>query len=104
MFEELMEYRRIKANESTAYRAIRLESLQSYPNSFGSSFEEQKQKKKLGFEQYIEKLIPKISLWVLFMSISLLGFVVFIDKELLDVGIEGKSSKCMFSPIIKGMV
>ncbi|MEO1435774.1 MAG: GNAT family N-acetyltransferase, partial [Bacteroidota bacterium] len=47
-------YRRLAPSDSKAYRAIRLESLQTYPNSFGSSYTDQVQKDKLAFERYIE--------------------------------------------------
>lgn len=52
-------YRKINPNEAKLYRKIRLECLKNYPNRFGSSYEQQKQKPKLGFENYIEKSHPE---------------------------------------------
>ncbi|MEM1220251.1 MAG: GNAT family N-acetyltransferase, partial [Bacteroidota bacterium] len=36
-------------------RVLRLESLRAYPNSFGSTYQEQKQRNKLAFENYVEQ-------------------------------------------------
>lgn len=54
-----VEYRKLKPHESKDYRYLRLESLEKYPNSFGSKYEEQKQKEKLAFENYIETSNPE---------------------------------------------
>lgn len=47
-------YRKLLPKESRLYRAIRLESLKLFPDSFGSVYEEQVQKEKLSFEKNIE--------------------------------------------------
>lgn len=52
---EDIEYRKLIPTESKKYRLLRLESLQKYPNNFGSKFEEQKLKSKLAFEKFIEE-------------------------------------------------
>ncbi|MEM6736706.1 MAG: GNAT family protein [Bacteroidota bacterium] len=56
---EKIEYRKLKSNESKKYRFLRLESLKKYPNSFGSKYEEQKQREKLSFENFIENSNPE---------------------------------------------
>lgn len=48
-------YRKLKPNETGLYRLLRLESLKEYPDNFGSDYEAQKSKPKLGFEAYIEQ-------------------------------------------------
>jgi len=53
-YKENIEYRKLESNESKKYRFLRLESLEKYPNSFGSKYVEQKQREKLTFENYIE--------------------------------------------------
>lgn len=53
-----IDYRKLKPNESKYYRFLRLESLEKYPNSFGSKHEDEKQKGKLAFENYIETSDP----------------------------------------------
>jgi len=35
-------YRKLESTDSTQYREIRLESLKDHPNSYSSSYEEQK--------------------------------------------------------------
>ncbi|MEO0896838.1 MAG: GNAT family N-acetyltransferase [Bacteroidota bacterium] len=51
--------RRLISKESKAYRALRLESLLTYPDSFGSLYEEQQQREKLAFERFIEEAHPE---------------------------------------------
>lgn len=52
-------YRKLKQKESKDYRFIRLESLEKYPSSYGSTAEKEKQKAKLAFENYIETSDPE---------------------------------------------
>ena len=56
---EKIEYRKLKSNESKKYRFLRLESLEKYPNSFGSKYKEQKEREKLAFENFIENSNPE---------------------------------------------
>jgi RimJ/RimL family protein N-acetyltransferase len=48
-------YRKLSTAESKLYRAIRLESLQAHPESFGSTFQEQSTLPRLMFERAIEQ-------------------------------------------------
>ena len=41
-----IEYRKLKPEEAKKYRRLRLESLEKYPNSFGSKYSEGKKKTK----------------------------------------------------------
>ncbi len=48
-------YRRLTPTDAKEYRQIRLESLKNYPENFGSTFEDESKKPKLGYEEYIEQ-------------------------------------------------
>lgn len=48
-------FRKIRPSEKKLYRAIRLESLKNHPNAFGSTYEEQVNRKELSFEKHIEE-------------------------------------------------
>lgn len=50
-----MTYRKLGRSDSKVYREIRLESLKAYPESFGSTFEEQRMLPKLMFERALEE-------------------------------------------------
>lgn len=78
-----IEYRKLKPSESADYRAIRLESLNEYPNSFGSTYEEQKQKNKLSFETFIEESNPEcliVGAWHHEKLIGICGFYRLTEK------------------------
>jgi ribosomal protein S18 acetylase RimI-like enzyme len=47
-------YRKLESADAGLYRAIRLESLKLHPDSFGSSYEEQRKLPKLMFEKALE--------------------------------------------------
>lgn len=51
-------YRRLTNVDTREYRAIRLESLKNYPENFGSDFEDENAKPKLGYEEFIEQQSP----------------------------------------------
>ena len=55
---DTIEFRKLKPGESHKYRVLRLESLQKFPNSFGSKYEVESQKSKLAFENFIEESNP----------------------------------------------
>ena len=56
---ESIKYRKLNPEESEKYRLLRLESLQKCPNSFGSKYEDERQKEKLAFENFIEASNPE---------------------------------------------
>ena len=74
-------YRRLSTIDLEQYRSIRLESLKEYPDSFGASYEDQKNKKKLGFEEYIEQELPDKFIVGAFDNAQLLGICGFFRKE-----------------------
>ena len=74
-------YRKLKPEESNKYRSIRLESLQKYPNSFGSIYEEQKQKSKLSFEHFIEASNPDCLIIGAFQQEDLIGICGFYKHQ-----------------------
>ena len=76
MVEEIV-YRRLRPEEAKDYRSLRLESLQAYPNSFGSIYEEQKERDKLAFENYIEQEHPENFILGAFTGAQLIGICGF---------------------------
>ncbi len=50
-----IKYRKLVPGDSGSYRKIRLVSLQTHPESFGASYDEQKLQPKLMFEKAIEQ-------------------------------------------------
>ena len=72
-----IQYRKLKPSETKLYRTIRLESLQTYPNSFGSNYEDQRAKEKLGFETIIEQAQPDQFIMGAFSDSTLLGICGF---------------------------
>jgi len=79
-------YRKIKPAESLAYRNIRLESLQLYPNHFASTYEDQLQKPKLGFESFIEEELDHKFIYGCFKDGALIGICGFYILEDAYVG------------------
>jgi len=55
ILEAKLACRRLAPGESGAYRALRLESLRRYPDSFGSTYEEEARLAHLPFETAIEE-------------------------------------------------
>lgn len=76
-----VDYRRLHADDLSAYRKIRLESLKEYPDSFGASYEDQKSKKRLGFEEYIEQELPDKFIIGAFDNAKLIGICGFFRKD-----------------------
>ncbi len=72
-----MTYRKLRPEESGLYRSIRLESLQLYPDSFCSTYEQQLEKEKLGFENYIEIEHPDKFIMGAFKEDELIGICGF---------------------------
>jgi RimJ/RimL family protein N-acetyltransferase len=48
-------YRKLLPKDAKEYRKIRLECLEKYPYNFGSTFQEERNRPKLAFEEYIEQ-------------------------------------------------
>ncbi len=73
-----IEYRKIRPEETEAYRAIRLESLKEYPNSFGSVYAQQVDKPKLGLQPQIEERNPERFIVGAFDQNKLIGLCGFV--------------------------
>lgn len=87
-----MTYRRLTADDSKAYRAIRLESLKAFPESFGSSYEEQSQLPKLMFEKALEQPSDERFLIGAFDQnelVGICGFIPFTFDEFSDLSKAG---------------
>ena len=77
-----IKYRKLLPNESKEYRNLRLESLQLYPMSFGSNYEEQVTREKLFFEKVIEDSLPDKFIFGAFDDKQLIGICGFFrDRE-----------------------
>jgi len=74
-------YRKLKPGESAIYRAIRLESLKNYPDSFGSTYEDTLRIEKLGYETYIEESNPDNLVIGAFHEDELIGICGFFRME-----------------------
>jgi RimJ/RimL family protein N-acetyltransferase len=48
-------YRKLLPTDAKEYRKIRLECLEKYQENFGSTFQEERTRPKLAFEEYIEQ-------------------------------------------------
>lgn len=80
-----IEYRKLLSGESTMYRAIRLESLERFPESFGATYEEARNTEKLRIEYDIENQTPERFVWGAFAAGELIGICVFVK----DAGSSG---------------
>lgn len=69
--------KKLQPKDASAYRAIRLESLLTFPNSFCSVYEEQKEKEKLGFEKDIEQGLNHKFVIGAFHNSNLIGICAF---------------------------
>ena len=73
----VVDYRKLKPQESGEYRLLRLESLKIYPNCFGSKYEVEKQKENLAFESYIENSNQESFIVGAFQKDQLIGICGF---------------------------
>lgn len=66
-------YTKLQPSHALQYRQLRLESLKVYPDSFGSTYEEQQLKEKLAFEHYIEQAASNAFIIGAFSEDQLIG-------------------------------
>jgi len=71
-------YRKLVAIDSKQYREVRLESLKLHPESFGSTFAEQRKLPKLMFEKALEQPVDGRFVIGAFDQESLIGICGFI--------------------------
>jgi diamine N-acetyltransferase len=77
-------YHKLTVADAPLYRAIRLESLQAHPQSFGSTYEEQSKLPKLMFEQALESPQDERFLIGAFDGeelIGICGFIPFVPEN-----------------------
>lgn len=79
-------YRQLVSDDAKEYREIRLESLKTHPESFGSTYEEQSTLPKLMFERALEQPTDERFVIGAFDQkelIGICGFIPFVlDKDL----------------------
>jgi len=73
-------YRKLLPPDTTQYRAIRLEALKLFPESFGSDYESEAAKPKLGFEINIEQQLPDAFIVGAFDDDKLFGICGFVRE------------------------
>ena len=74
-------YRKLLPEESKIYRAIRLESLEKFPESFGTSYQEALSIEKFRIENDIEEQTPERFVFGAFAQQKLVGICTFIKNE-----------------------
>jgi ribosomal protein S18 acetylase RimI-like enzyme len=77
-----IEYRNLLPTESNAYRKIRLESLQRFPNSFSANYQEAVTTKKLGLESDIENHTFEKFIYGAFSNNELIGICAIVKNEM----------------------
>lgn len=81
-------YRKLAADDAQRYREIRLESLKLHPESFGASFEEQRQMPHLMFEQALKAPIDDrfvIGAFDRQRLVGICGFIPFVQEDPLEM-------------------
>jgi ribosomal protein S18 acetylase RimI-like enzyme len=76
-----IEYRRLLSHESAMYRAIRLESLEQFPDSFEADYQHALNTEKLRIEIDIENQTAEKMAFGAFADQQLIGLCVFVKNE-----------------------
>lgn len=71
-------YRKLKSSEARAFRRVRLECLQNFPDSFGTLYEDEAPKAKLYFEEMIEQNLADVFFFGAFAGDDLIGIAGFV--------------------------
>lgn len=71
-------YRKLESSDARAFRRIRLECLQRFPESFGTIYEDEVGKEKLYFEEMLEQNLPDIFFYGAFAGDELIGEAGFV--------------------------
>ncbi|WP_223599053.1 GNAT family N-acetyltransferase [Chryseobacterium sp. GVT01B] len=74
-------YRKLLPNESRIYRAIRLESLEKFPEAFGATYQEALSIEKFRMESDIEEQTPERFVYGAFAQDELVGICTFVKNE-----------------------
>jgi len=76
-----MNYRKLLPEESKIYRAIRLESLEKFPEAFGANYQEALSIKKFRIESDIEEETPERFVYGAFAQNEIVGICTFVKNE-----------------------
>ena len=74
-------YRKLLPEESKIYRAIRLESLEKFPEAFGATYQEALSIKKFRLESDIEEETPERFVYGAFAQKELVGICTFVKND-----------------------
>ena len=74
-------YRKLESADAVAFRRVRLDCLQNFPESFGTLFEDEVGKAKLFFEEQIENGNPNVLFFGAFDGNELVGIVGFVRGD-----------------------
>jgi len=74
-------YRKLIPEESRIYRAIRLESLEKFPESFGATYKDALSIEKFRIESDIEEQTPERFVYGAFAQQELVGICTFVKNE-----------------------
>ncbi|WP_249413582.1 GNAT family N-acetyltransferase [Chryseobacterium indologenes] len=74
-------YRKLLPEESKIYRAIRLESLEKFPEAFGANYQEALSIKKFRIESDIEEETPERFVYGAFAQNEIVGICTFVKNE-----------------------
>jgi ribosomal protein S18 acetylase RimI-like enzyme len=78
---EQIVYRKLKPTDALAFRRLRLECLQNFPEKMGTSLEDEAGKPKLHFEEQIERESPDFIFYGAFDDDRLIGIAGFVRGE-----------------------
>lgn len=98
----ILYYRKLQPADLPQYREIRLESLKNYPESFGSSYEEESASPKLGFEISIEQQAENKFIVGAFDSEALIGICGFAQETRMKVKHRGLIIQMYIRPAYQG--
>jgi ribosomal protein S18 acetylase RimI-like enzyme len=95
-------YRRLQAGDAGSYRVVRLEALKSFPESFGSTYEEESAVPKLKFETLIEESSVEGLIIGAFCEQQLIGIAGLIRDERRKTRHRGKIVQVYVNPDYRG--
>jgi ribosomal protein S18 acetylase RimI-like enzyme len=95
-------FKKLEKEESSKYRKMRLESLLLSPQSFGSSFEEERSVPHLRFEKRIEEASPDQYVFGAFLSGGLVGICGFIRDSQIKTKHKGTIVQLYVKPAHQG--
>ena len=95
-------YKRLEPRHSSQYRVIRLHSLQSNPEAYGSSYEEEAALEKLFFERCIEDKNEEYFVLGAFIDEKLIGICAVARNKLLKTRHRAELIQVFVSPEFRG--